>query len=99
MPGLFSARLLHVHEPQSSIALTTVKNLKKFSNRDSFDSETEIEAVIELLNAHDDLSEGIRKEVRRWVEDYLISLKSRRRMPVSPLSFPLTADGRCSLPA
>ncbi len=98
MPGLFSARLLHVHEPQSSIMLTTVKNLKKFSNRDSFDSETEIEAVIELLNAHDDLSEGIRKEVRRWVEDYLISLKSRRRMPVSPLSFPLTADGRCSHP-
>ena len=55
MPGLFSARLLHVHEPQSSIMLTTVKNLKKFSNRDSSDSETEIEAVIELLNAHDDL--------------------------------------------
>lgn len=92
MPGLFSARLLHVHEPQSSIALTTVKNLKKFSNRDSFDSETEIEAVIELLNAHDDLSEGIRKEVRRWVEDYFDLLEE----PPADARFPseLSPDGR-----
>ena len=75
MPGLFQGRLLHIHEPRTSIALTTVKNLRKFAGRFSFDADAETQAIIEMLGVTDELSIPVREEIQRWIEEYFDTME------------------------
>lgn len=84
LPGMFLGRLLHIHEPTSVRALTTVKNLKQYAARDSFSVHSEAAALVSILGATDELSAPIRAAVRQWVEDYFDALEE----PPASVRFP-----------
>lgn len=83
-PGLFLARLLHVHEPKSSKALTTVKNLKRYVDQGGLDIQEEVQAMQTMLGLDSDLDVKVREEIERWVETYFDLLEE----PPSGTRFP-----------
>jgi hypothetical protein len=92
LPGLFMARLLHIHEPKMDIPLTTVRNLKRFDSIMRLDLDEEADALYRMLGVTSDLDASMREEIRTWLERFLDSLEA----PPDAARFPseLCPDGR-----
>lgn len=72
--GLELARVLTLHEPRSSIALSTVKNLRQYFKDAELTEEDEFAALVRTLGISDDLDEPMRNDLNRWVEAFFANL-------------------------
>jgi hypothetical protein len=84
LPGIELARLLHVHEPASLRALTTVKAFREYCERKGISAETEIPAVVSALGFSAALDERLEDDVQSWLEEYFRNLFD----PVGDVRFP-----------
>lgn len=72
--GLELARVLTLHEPRSSIALSTVKNLRQYFKDADLTEEDEFGALVRTLGIDGDLDEPMRSDLGRWIEGFFANL-------------------------
>lgn len=84
LAGIEMARVLMVHEPAAERALTTIGPLREYFRRTGIVEESEAAAVVESLGLADDLDEGMRIDVDRWMDAFFANLQN----PGGSLRFP-----------
>jgi len=90
--GLFLARVLHIHEAQSALALTTVSNLRRYFSGAGIGEEAELSEMIAMLKFDSGLDDALRNDLQRWLERFFSSLNN----PGGTFRFPweLSPTGR-----
>ncbi len=76
IPGLFFARLLHVHEPASGGALTTIDTLRRYVSRGGMTAAAETKAIVDLLGFDGEMDAELRDDVARWCADFFSNLNA-----------------------
>ncbi len=74
MPGLEMARLLHIHEPESGQSLTRVPRVRDYFQQSGITNDSELEAVIQLLDAEESLDEQLRTTAQEWLRRFFREL-------------------------
>ena len=74
LAGVALARILAVHEPRSSKALTLVSKLRDYCSNNGVTEAQEVAAVVEALHLTDNLDEPLREDVKRWYERFFHNL-------------------------
>ena len=92
MAGLELAKILMVYEPKSDVALTTVKELRKFFSREGLTREHESSSAAEILGAQGSLDERICEYIQYWLEIFLSNMDNpqiRFTADLSPTGSPM----------
>jgi hypothetical protein len=77
LPGLFLARLRHIHEPASGRSLATLKALLSYiTTSDGFSLAEELKAIRRMLSLNGSLDEPMLVEVESWLEEYFTQLRN-----------------------
>jgi len=82
--GLFFARLQHIHEPASGMALTTIPNLRRYMSTGALVPTTEAQAIVELLGFSAEMDSDLRDDVTRWCDEFFANVVT----PPSGAKFP-----------
>jgi hypothetical protein len=92
--GLYLARLLAVHEPNSQGALTTVSKLRAYFVKAGVKEKSEVAILINMLRFDSAIDERLRRDIEFWVERFLGNLHhpsgtSRFPSDLSPTGSPM----------
>ena len=83
MPGLLMARILHLHEPKSGRALTSISALRDYFRQANISPASEGRALVEALGFDGTMEEDLREDIRAWLEGFF----ERMRTPPSDARF------------
>lgn len=75
LAGMVMARILHVHEPTSGVALSTPAKLRAWATSVGWSMETEVRAIARALRLDDALDGGLLADVEQWVERFFRRLE------------------------
>lgn len=94
IPGLFFARLLHIHEPSSKEALTVVERVRSYFSQAGVDFRDEYAALVKALGFDGPMEADLRHDIHTWIQDFFSNLKApppRARFPsdLSPTEGPM----------
>jgi hypothetical protein len=76
LAGIVMARILMVHEPASGKALSMVKSLRDYFRSNNITAEAEALEIISALSLTDQLDEGLRNDLRFWMERFFRNLEN-----------------------
>lgn len=75
LPGLFMARLLHIHEPTADRSLAGLKALVSYvASSGSPTCTEEVDAIRRMLAMKDALDEPMLEDMEAWISDYFMRL-------------------------
>jgi hypothetical protein len=75
IPGLFNARLLHVHEPASGKSLVTIKSLVAYAAASgNITRAGELDAFCRMLALDGQLDEPMQEDLEAWLDDFFARL-------------------------
>ena len=84
LPGLVMARLLHLHEPMAGTSLTVIDRVRRYFANNQINAQTELRAVIEMLQLNSALDEGLRNEAERMLEAFFRALNDPAGSEIFP---------------
>lgn len=74
LPGLELARIRSFHEHEAQSALTTVRKLREYARQSGLGADSEYEALVSALELDDALDEGLRTDLRAWLDAFYRNL-------------------------
>jgi len=91
-PGIFLARILAIHEPDSAESLATTSKLRAYFSRASVSEKQEFESLVRTLGFEGAFDVLLRKDLEMWVERFFGNLN----YPTGDFKFPsqLSPTGR-----
>ena len=75
LPGIVMARLRHIYEPTSPIALTLIERVQRFYDDNGISAETELARIVELLQFDPAIDAGLVEESRRLLTLFFRNLQ------------------------
>jgi hypothetical protein len=74
LPGIVMARLRHIHEPRSTVALTTIEKVRQFFAANAIGPDTEFEAIATLLQLDRTIDAGLLDETEKLLTAFFRNL-------------------------
>jgi hypothetical protein len=68
--GLELARILMIHEPKASSALSTIARIRDYARQGGLNIDGEIAAIVRYLQITSPLDESLRSDLTRWFERF-----------------------------
>jgi Helicase conserved C-terminal domain len=74
LPGIVMARLRHIHEPRSTVALTLIERVRHFFTANGIGPDTELDAIAALLQLDRTTDAGLLEEAERLLTAFFRNL-------------------------
>jgi hypothetical protein len=74
IPGIVMARIRHIYEPASPIALTLIERVRRFYEDNGISVHSEVDQIVELLQYDSAVDAGLIEETRRLLALYFRNL-------------------------